>query len=299
MRLFDEVSEVYWFLRRVWGWHPQRGFVFVGTRHCRTGRWDEHPIDLAKPLELKKLLTEYPAERSDIYFCPNRFRRAARRTQYALPSPFAWSDVDYGNVHTCCPKPNLIWQTSPGRRQALWILDAPEEPGRAEDYSRALTAAAGGDSNGWSITKYLRVPGTYNHKPDYNRPQVKLITENWRPRSTRPPLPRRPPKPFLTTSLADLAADESVLGDFSVTFEKFRHRLQHRVRCLIRSRTLVWEPDRSKCVYEIVCDLHRVGASLPEIATILRDNVYFVSKYGDSRSALRREITRILEKSRS
>ena len=45
-----------------------------------------------------------------------------------------------------------------------------------------------------------------------------------------------------------------------------------------------------------MCDLHRLGACLEEIAAILKVNVYFVDKRGNSDAALVTEISRILNK---
>jgi hypothetical protein len=49
-------------------------------------------------------------------------------------------------------------------RHVYMPLDQPETPERLEGWNRRLGALLDADS-GWSETKLLRLPGTYNHKP--------------------------------------------------------------------------------------------------------------------------------------
>lgn len=78
-----------------------------------------------------------------------------------------------------------------------------------------------------------------------------------------------------------------------------RHRdsLHPRVQFLIdNNQAAGFERDRSKCIYEIVADLHRVKASAAEIATILWHNPYFLAKHGKNLPKLHAELGRILSK---
>jgi hypothetical protein len=282
------------FLHKLWSHHSNTGYVFLGTLERHGGRWLEHAVNLAEDFDFESFFARYSRRRYDLYFCPNRFRRPRRQKQYASATPFAWSDIDGGDTSKCKPSPNLIFETSPGRYQALWLWDVQESTDRAEQYSQILANIANGDPNGWSITKYLRIPETYNHKPDYNRPLVRMVHHDWKPQRKRPPAPTQLAQ-RLEPRIRAVASSDQPSMDFETTFRKFRAHLHHRVRCLIRD-SRPRETDRSKCVFEIVADLYRIGATFDEITVILRKNVYFKSKYGTSAVGLERETQRILTK---
>jgi hypothetical protein len=285
-------------LVRLWNLHRGRGFVFVAARRAGGGSWEQRSFSLRSLTtgSLLRWFRVHPRCKYDLYFCPNPFRRKRRIRSLALPTPLAWSDIDEGDCSLCRLVANLLILTSPGRTQGIWLFDRVLSVDEAEAASRTLTIEAHGDRNGWSVTKYLRVPGTNNHKREYNFPTVRLLNADWTPQVVDPQLAQLASVPngrILVTSGMDRCLRH--LPDFSKTFRRYRFALHPRVRALVRDRT-VWQRDRSKCVYEIVCDLHRVGASFAEIAAILQDNAYFTSKYGRSATALEREVNRILEK---
>ena len=281
------------FLNHVFSSHKIDGFVFLASRRAGSGRWHEYAFNLANTDGIEGWLTEHSRDRNDLYFCPNPFSCTYRRRENALSTPTAWCDLDNGDARRIRPQPNLLWETSPNRFQALWLWDKPLSVDDAEVASRTLTDAARGDKNGWSVTKYLRVPFTYNHKPQYDRPRVTLLHADWTPQPFDSELSRDKQRRRRSTHTFSQTGRD--LPDFSTTFEKYRLKLHPRVRSLIRDKRL-FHSDRSKCVYEIVCDLHCLGARFEEIASILKENVYFVSKYGGGAATLEREIVRIFEK---
>jgi hypothetical protein len=172
------------FLIDVWKHHQNsRDYVVIAAR--RRSRWHEIPLKLDSLISLPRRFKQYPREDWDLYFCPNAFRQPTRRSQFASPTPFSWCDLDDGDASNFSPQANIIWETSPGRLQALFIWDKYLKPQVSETYSRALTDMAEGDSNGWSVTKLLRIPHTINHKPEYDEPIVRLTKVCWRPQSKR------------------------------------------------------------------------------------------------------------------
>lgn len=281
-------------LERLWDCHPPRGYVFLAALDRDTKVWREQAFNLAQGCTPDKFLRSHPRRDFDLYFCPNRFRIPRRQTRFALSTPFSWSDIDGGNVQASTPPPSFVMETSPGRFQALWLWDALEKPPQAERYSRILTQIANGDPNGWSVTKYLRVPGTYNHKAQYQLPKVNLIRACWRPIQSRPP--RQTGKHvFLSIPMSKVPDTANAAIDDANVVQKYLRLIHPRARQLLRD-TIVRELDRSKCVFEIVSALASAGASAREIRLALRSNPYFISKYGTSPSALHREVNRILSK---
>lgn len=61
------------------------------------------------------------------------------------------------------PNPNFVLDTSPGKHQVVWRVDA-FTPDEAEQILRALAANYGGDPAATDISRLLRLPGFRNHK---------------------------------------------------------------------------------------------------------------------------------------
>ena len=280
------------FLRRVYSFH-ERGYVFLAAR-APNSVWHERAfrIPVSRP-DLASFFRRFPASHFDIYFCPNAFLHSKRAATYALPTSFSWCDIDDGNPKDFEPQPNITWRTSPARFQGLWIWNRRESASRAEAFSRALAYDFGGDRNGWSCTKMLRIPGSINHKPQYRNPRVQLIDPiSWRPRRGRP---------LLSGKLASHSAQrvpmqvDPYVHELAAVFSRFRMKIHLRPRILLR-HTAVREPDRSKCIFEIIAALQGAGASTDEIASLLWRSPYFIEKHGRSLRHLNAEISRVLAK---
>jgi len=59
-----------------------------------------------------------------------------------------------------------MWETSPGHKQAVWLLREAMPPAEfhKDGFIGMLTQALGGDKSGVDIGQLLRVPGTWHHK---------------------------------------------------------------------------------------------------------------------------------------
>ena len=84
--------------------------------------------------------------------------------------PIAWADVDGPWTAQRAQALDRLggwptWQVHSGSGRHLYLpLGELEPPARLEGWNRRLAALLQADS-GWSETKLLRLPGTYNHKP--------------------------------------------------------------------------------------------------------------------------------------
>ena len=161
------------FVRRIWSRH-RRGHVFLAAR--RPGQWVERcfPIDGDG---IEAFFTRYWYRRHDLYYCPNSFSRRRRLGVYALPTPYAHCDIDAADPSLFQPPPTLLTETSPGRYQGIWEFVDAVAATRAEAVSRHLTRQYGGDPGGWSATKMLRIPGTLNHKDEYDLPLITIVRD--------------------------------------------------------------------------------------------------------------------------
>jgi len=277
------------FLVEIWDCHPEDAVTFMATR--RGARWLEHPIKGDRRSAIRAVLEDYPANEWDIYFCPNAFRSNTRKAKNALPTPYAWCDIDEDRPAGFKPRPNVLWETSLDRFQGLWIWKRTLDPLDAEKISKWLLRF-GGDTGGWSITKMLRVPGTLNHKPERKGERVRLL--RFDTRIKRVPIPRR--------VLLELGSPTVVANGIDPSgYEAHETRRRYRRAVGLVAGTLmtarqVMRSDRSGAVYLIVSALIEAGANDDEIACILLDNPYFNSKWGSDVDEAERQIVRIRAK---
>lgn len=273
------------FLVDIWDYDP-RAFTFVGTR--RGDDWRDHPIKGDRKAKLAAIVDEYPADQFDIYFCPNAFAEPYRRAALALPSRFAWCDIDGADPDIYDPQPNILWETSPGRFQGLWLWRDLMSGEIAEQVSRNIWAKDGGDKGGWSITKMLRLPGTINHKPQYRKPIVTLQVCNLRPQKLSPSILSAGAKGRVleAKSLQIDALDPSEI------MRRYRRKIGLQAGTLMTAAR-VTRADRSGAVYMIVVSLFEAGAQDAEIAAVLLVNPFFTDKWGNDLAKAEEQISRI------
>lgn len=273
------------FLVDLWDYEP-RAYTFIGTR--RGERWQDHAIRGDRGEKLAAIIAANPADRFDIYFCPNAFVEPYRRSALALPSRCAWCDIDDADPDAYDPQPNILCETSPGRFQGIWLWRDVSPGDIAEQVSRNIWAKDGGDKGGWSVTKMLRLPGTINHKPQYRKPVVTLQVYD--------PRPQKLPRSILgvSTPISATGAGEieiAGLDPFKI-MRRYRRKMGLQAGTLMTA-TRVMRPDRSGAVYLIVVGMIEAGAEDSEIATVLLVNPYFNSKWGADLAKAEDQIFRI------
>ena len=278
------------FLEQLWD-YPAKEYTFMGVKSGN--RWKDLYVKGDRASRIAEILDDYPPSKYDIYFCPNSFDRASRKTPYALPSAYAWCDIDANDVARYDPQPNILWETSPGRHQGLWIWRRKALAEAAEQYSKNIVYKDGGDQGGWSVTKMLRLPGTINHKTDYDRPVVTLRAFD--------PKPQRLPE-SLSVVRPTVQYREMFQGSVDVSgidpqeiIERYRSRVSLFARALMTAKRIIY-PDRSEAIFVITSELVRVGASNAEIASVLLINPHFVEKHGNNLAMAEREIVCIRAK---
>lgn len=84
------------------------------------------------------------------------------------PQRVVWVDCDenFNDELLTKLRPSFMWETSPGHKQAVWLLSEPIDPSEfhKDGYMGMLTEALGGDASGVDIPQLLRVPGSWHHK---------------------------------------------------------------------------------------------------------------------------------------
>lgn len=284
------------FLRQFWDGITMADYPSFGIlafRNRRTKKFIERPVQVTGLATSNGLLTRYNRWDWDQYFCPNMFFEPNRKKQFARETRLAWCDVDEADPFGFLLSPSVVWETSPGRYQALWVWDAKLKPEVGEAHSRALAYRHGADKNGWPINKLLRIPGSINHKDGYGEPFIPLLHFDLTPIEARP-------SPF---TIAGRSYSAKPLGlDFdhkafkrADVLKKYRRDIDPKARSLIRHKG-VFEKDRSDQIFHMVVGLHEVGATIDEIASVIWDSPYFQNKYPDDLNALHAELSRILSK---
>lgn len=262
-------------------------FTFIGTRAGE--RWRDHPIQGPnRAAQVETILAAHSADKFDIYFCPYAFSDNHRRREYALPSRYAHCDIDLADPDGYDPAPNLLWETSPGRFQGIWKWPNLAKAVEAERYSRAIVTKDGGDKGGWSITKMLRLPGTINHKPAYDRPIVTLRAFNGRSQALPASIAKFELLGRRWVPISKLGSGD----DANTIMRRYRRKVGLPAGALMTARRVLGD-DRSRAVFQIVAGLIDAGAPDADIVTVLLANPYFLAKWGDDLSKAEAEVERI------
>lgn len=158
-------------IRRVWKHSGVEGYVWLptiqnmGKSTQRFNNGQPRLIDDKLP-GLKPEIDSYwtPAVRSHLK-SPNGKPRDA--TGYG-PQKVLWVDCDdsYNDELLTKLRPSFVWETSPGHKQAIWLMSEPIDPAEfhKDGYMGMLTAALGGDPSGVDVPQLLRIPGSWHNK---------------------------------------------------------------------------------------------------------------------------------------
>ena len=280
------------FLQDLWQGAPKDSFLFVASSDPQGRRWRDRAVRANDTtVGLNTFFHDHSRWDFNLYFCPTPFSEPRRLAKFALPTRLAWCDMDESRAADYEPSPSLCWRTSPGRYQGVWIWNHRHEVDEAEQYSKTLAYSFGGDRNGWSATKMLRIPGSINHKREYDEPYVKLVERDWRPISERPQLVGRPSRAHFDDTVE--IAHEGISA--SRVARKYHDKLKFHIRLLLRDKKVIGA-DRSARIYEIIEGLWSAGASPEEIAAAVWASPYFISKHGRSEDRLQAEVSRVLDK---
>jgi uncharacterized protein DUF3987 len=140
------------------------------------------------PAELPRMVAsiERNYRLANAYFCPQLLkdnvippgRKSARYKENVKVCTAAWADLDACKPELLLVQPSIVMMSSADRYQALWVFKEPQDPEVAEQISLNIAyhhVPDGADSGGWDLTQYLRIPYTYNLKPERGSAQV-LVT---------------------------------------------------------------------------------------------------------------------------
>jgi len=146
--------------------------------------WDEvfYSWPPSDKLELTESMMEYIQANQevcrDVYFSLAVQKGKVRDTN-AVNLNLLWADLDKrpGRVPMTKinPKPTMLWESSPGNYQGVWLLDESLSNEQFEKVNKELTYKLGADKGCWNISRVFRVPGSVNFKRGTEGEQGKVI----------------------------------------------------------------------------------------------------------------------------
>lgn len=140
-------------------------YAFLSTMHrpegAARGHWEDYGFI---PREGETFPLEHQPHQHDLFFSPLRFSNLKRANDRVELPGILFADLDDAPTDYKW-EPTILWETSPGNRQAVWFLNR-----KIEDYdewanlNKRMTYATRADRGGWMGSKVLRVPGSVNWK---------------------------------------------------------------------------------------------------------------------------------------
>jgi hypothetical protein len=156
-------------IKKVWRHSGVAGNVWV-PHIFKIGHKTEQKFREGAPLSARK--PEFPELRDSVdwYWTPAVSSSDSRKAKQYPAQRVVWVDCDesYDDKLLQSLKPSFMWETSPGHKQAVWLMRdlVPSAEFHRDGFIGMLTHALGGDKSGVDIGQLLRVPGTFHHKKE-------------------------------------------------------------------------------------------------------------------------------------
>jgi hypothetical protein len=284
------------FVERIWAQQRTDGsaYGFISQKNWETGEWRDYPSTAIDEVAITEL--------RDIYFCPNLFSGNRRTQSNFISSRWLYADLDEVDPAgiTDVP-PTLAWETSPGRWQALWLLNRSLSRQRFERLNKRLTYHLKADRGGWSSTKVLRVPGTVSTKYGKSRNKrftVRLVHKGkkYRVEDLMRLLPRADQTRGVKVEAIFGSGGADSLPPRGAVMKLVQGRLPRRAKQLLRAKGAEGD-DRSARLWELYNLLLQAGITPLHILVLVRATVW--NKYaGQNRELLQlqTEIAKAAEK---
>ena len=268
-------------------WRDQKGYVALSLRDTSKGKaesgyWRDKMFAWPDDREAMTRFARIESNRGkDVYWGPAIYSAKSRSREAVTAIHTLWADLDEADPDTI-PKPfrpTAVWESSPGRYQALWVLDRALNATEQQQLNQRLTYAIGADRGGWDLTQVLRTPGTQNFKYE-DGPRVRLLYLNGH---TVDP----------GKALADLPEiqrdiEDQELPDVRDVLHRYRQTFNTRTKQLLRARHAN-VGERSDRLWELECLLAERGLHAAEIAAVVRTTVW--NKFRDRHDEIRRLLT--------
>ena len=253
-------------------WGDTEGYVVLSERDPHKqqgdqGYWKDHAFKWPDDRDrVERALTAAQKMKKDVYWAPAVYDVPKRDRKHVVALDTLWADLDEADPDNIPEEytPAAVWQTSPGRWQALWKLHDPVAPKVQSTLNKNMTYKVGADKGGWGLTKVLRIPDTKNHK--YNG-DVKVELQHLNGSVIT--------SPTMFKLMGDVEVDETVdkVPDARRILKKYK--LPAKAKQLLKARpSNATKGQRSERLWELECLLAEAGMTRAEIVSVVRQSVW-------------------------
>lgn len=143
-------------------------YICLGYKEPNDGAWGEWPMRQrwADMHDCRRQLKGFIAAHADhdIYWKVNGFTCENSVEDNAVAGWYLVADMDATDPRKVSPKPTMAWSTSAGRYQALLRVTGASRDQLRDLNERLLHQYELEEREGFSLTKFLRIPGSVNNK---------------------------------------------------------------------------------------------------------------------------------------
>lgn len=154
-------------VRRVWKHSGVQGHVWMPHIYA-IGVKDKEKFREGLVLDARNPSLPELRDSVDWYWTPGVSSSASRKAKDYPSQKAIWVDCDdsYNDELLQSLRPSFMWETSPGHKQAIWLLSdsLTRDEFHRDGFIGMITQALGADKSGVDVGQLLRVPGTYHHK---------------------------------------------------------------------------------------------------------------------------------------
>jgi len=243
-----------------------KGFLCIAAKHSDT--FKEEFFEFPGQLEAAcRQAQQWTLRNYNVYFCTNLLIAPRRLKENVAACTHAWADLDACHPDNLHVRPSAVLQTSPGRFQAFWKFDEPQDVVETELLCKRIAYAhrdEGADVSGWDIAQLLRIPMTRNYKYE-NAPRgsIALFNLQYRPKDFAEHYPQ------LDSEYVEFRAIENLPSeDADELFAKYRATLADVVWAL---RARPPEEDWSQALWQLEVNLAEAGMSPEEMFVVAQE----------------------------
>jgi hypothetical protein len=109
----------------------------------------------------------------------NAMRGTRRRVEEVAYLRAVFAEMDQEPIKPWPIAPSIVVETSPGRHHLYWLLDRDGEQLSHDDFDavqQRIVEVHGGDKNAKDLARTLRMPGSWNLKPERPEFQVRIVS---------------------------------------------------------------------------------------------------------------------------
>jgi hypothetical protein len=170
----DEVRKIFEVWKHIYGEDSEGHLCLAYGRRpwaVKPGETKPKLVDFGQsffswPEEAEEAATEalrLSEEGYNVYHCAHLLDSRERKAYCAKSVRSLWDDRDEASLPEGFPGPTLTLESSPGRYQDYWRLDAEISPDEAQELNAEIARLIGADPGGCDLSQLLRVPLTKNY----------------------------------------------------------------------------------------------------------------------------------------